>query len=277
MDFFTATIYGLVQGLCEFLPVSSSGHLALLPVFIEIKDPGVFFDLLMHVGTALAVCLYYHKELKGILISFYQLLVSSFKFKKWQPNKHSDFLMINMLVATIFSVIVILAIKGYADAVNRNYVLIGFNLIVFGFILWVIDALVKRRDDHHFEVKMDFKAAMMIGMAQALAIFPGVSRSGITLTMSRLLGLSKTSAANFTFLLSLPLIFAGAAEKVVEVAKTGGDIPPLSVTLYAVVLSGLVGIITIHFFIKLIKRFSLFYFFLYRLILGLLIWKFFLI
>lgn len=275
MDYLSATIYGLVQGLCEFLPVSSSGHLAILPIFIQIKDPGVFFDLLMHVGTAIAVCLYFHKEIRQLLKSFFNLFKTSFFLKQWQPVHHIDFLMINMLIATIGSVVVIFLLKDYAVAVNRNYILIGFNLIIFGFILWVVDFLIKRKVDNHFETRIDFKAAIMIGIAQAMAIFPGVSRSGITLTMSRGLGLSKTSAANFTFLLSLPIIFAGALTKGLEVVKVGAEIPPLGVTCYAVFLSSVVGILTIHFFIKLIKRISFFYFFIYRLILGILLWNFF--
>jgi undecaprenyl-diphosphatase len=274
MDFLTASIYGIVQGLCEFLPVSSSGHLALLPAFIDVKDPGVFFDLLMHVGTALAVCIYYHRSIGQILTSFYRWMVSLLSFKKWKPAQHADYLMINMLVATFSSVILILVLKDHAEAVNRNYILIGFNLIIFGFVLWIVDLLVKRKVDDHFETKIDVKASVMIGIAQALAIFPGVSRAGITLTMSRGLGLSKTAAANFTFLLSLPIIFAGAAVKILEILKSGAEFPPLMVTVYALFLSGVVGILTIHFFIKLIKRISLFYFFLYRLILGLLVWKF---
>lgn len=273
MDFFTATIYGIVQGLCEFLPVSSSGHLALLPAFIRIKDPGVFFDLLMHVGTALAVCLYYHKSVRQILQSFFRFFMSTIKLKKWIPAQHADYLMMNMLIATISSVFIILIIKDYAEAMNRNYILIGFNLIIFGFILWAIDALVKRKVDDHFETRIDLKAAIMIGIAQAMAIFPGVSRAGITLTMSRGLGLSKTAAANFTFLLSLPIIFAGAAVKTLQIIKTGAEVPSLGITLYALVLSGAVGFVTIHFFIKLIKRMSLLYFFLYRLLLGILIWQ----
>jgi len=198
MDFITATIYGIVQGLCEFLPVSSSGHLALLPAFMEVQDPGVFFDLLMHVGTALAVCLYYHRSIFQILQSFNRLVMTIAKRKTWTPAHHADYLMMNMLVATISSVLVILVIRDNAEALNRHYALIGFNLIIFGFILWIVDFLIKRKVDDHFETRIDFRAAIMIGVAQAMAIFPGVSRAGITLTMSRGLGLSKTAAANFT-------------------------------------------------------------------------------
>lgn len=273
MDFFSATVYGLVQGLCEFLPVSSSGHLALLPAFINIKDPGVFFDLLMHVGTALAVCIYYYKDVKKILLSFFDMLRRILSFKKWSCANSADFLMINMLFATLSSVLLIVVIKDFAELISRNYFLIGFNLILFGILLWITDALIKRKIDNHFETRFDLKAAILVGVAQALAIFPGVSRSGITLTMLRGLGISKTSAANFTFLLSLPIIFAGAVVKSIEVYKDGVALPPITITIYALLLSGVVGITTIHFFIKLIKRINLFYFFLYRLILGLLVWK----
>lgn len=273
MDFYSATIYGIVQGLCEFLPISSSGHLAILPRILNVNDPGVFFDLLMHVGTGLAVTIYYKNEITHILKSFVSMLLSFSRRGKWNPSNHYDFLMMNMGIATISSVILIVLLKDYSESVNRNVILIGFNLIVFGFLMWILDLIIKRKVDHELEKKIDLKASIMIGIAQAIAIFPGVSRAGITLTMGRGLGFSKTSAANFSFLLSLPIIFAGAMSKAVEVVKENHPVPEITITIYAILVSGVVGLTTIHYFLKLLKNINLFYFFLYRLLLGLLIWN----
>lgn len=273
MDYFSATIYGIVQGLCEFLPISSSGHLAILPRVLHVQDPGVFFDLLMHVGTGLAVSIYYRNEIIHLIRSFVSLIISVCRRRRWIPSNHYDFLMINMTLATVSSVILIALLKKHSEVVNRNIILIGFNLIIFGFLMWILDLLIKSKVDHELEKKVDLKSSIMIGIAQALAIFPGVSRAGITLTMGRGLGFSKSSSANFSFLLSLPLIFAGALSKGVEVLKTHQPTPDIVLTLYAILLSGVVGLMTIHFFLKLIKNINLIYFFLYRLIIGIILWN----
>lgn len=256
MDFLTATLYGVIQGISEFLPISSSGHLTLLPYFIKIPPPGVFFDLAMHGGTALAIMAYFSSDLIKILKSLFA------------ENKAY---IINCFLATLASVLLILPLMGVAKEM-RSPVVVMMNQIVFGLILFFADLYQRRHPKKFpFETAVLYKAVIMIGLAQAVAIFPGVSRSGITLSMALFLGVSKYEGGRFSFLLSLPLIFAGLILEGYSVYQGGAGQVSLFPTLWGVVVSFLVGLMTIHFFLKIFSRVSFLWFTLYRLAIGLVI------
>lgn len=261
MDFFSATIYGILQGLTEFLPVSSSGHLALLPHVLSIKDPGVVFDLAMHVGTALSIILYFRKD---ILLLWSQLL--SF-IKKDTTEK--NYVAINMVFATVVTVIAVLVLKGFAQSYGRSPIMIATNLAVFGLFMILADIFYKDEEKGLMEAPQWGRAAL-IGLFQGLAIFPGVSRSGATLTISRAIGLGREEATRFSFLLSLPIILAGFFYKL-PVLLSGKEAFSMGVCCYGILVSFLIGLLTIHFFLKFIKKMGLWLFSLYRLILSCLI------
>ncbi|MCO4795001.1 MAG: undecaprenyl-diphosphate phosphatase, partial [Bacteriovoracaceae bacterium] len=132
MDWITATLYGLIQGLTEFLPVSSSGHLALLPKIMEFKDPGVLFDLSMHVGTALSITVYFHKDLLNILRELFKIV------SKRKVEESSSFV-VNLIISTLATLIIVLLIKTPALAFGRSSTLIAVNLISFGIIMFFSD------------------------------------------------------------------------------------------------------------------------------------------
>jgi undecaprenyl-diphosphatase len=257
-----AIVYGVIQGLTEFLPISSSGHLALIPYFSDsIQDPGVFFDLLMHVGTALAVLIYFHKDILKLVKGLFDIL---------KRNKSQEaFFSSNFILATVSSVVLILILKDKALELGRNPSYIAFNLIFFGFLMWISDLKTP------WEIKMDgekeFKKSILIGLSQALAIFPGVSRSGVTLTSARFLGLSRQEATRFSFLMSLPIILASIAYKAPAILKGEAITESYLVMFIGVFVSFLIGFVTIHYFLKAIKKVGLFWFFIYRLALGLFI------
>jgi undecaprenyl-diphosphatase len=258
-----AIIYGFIQGISEFLPVSSSGHLALLPKFFDVSDPGVVFDLVMHLGTALAVIIYYHKEIKQLILEFFEIV----KFRSLDRG----FFFQNFALATIVSFILILIIKDFALMYGREGAFIGANLIFFGILMFLSD--LKKEDESISLVgNKNYFKAIVIGASQSLAIFPGVSRSGITLTSARFMNLSRLEASRFSFLLSLPIILASVAYKVPEIASGVGIDVDLSVILIGVISSFLFGIVTIHFFLKLISKMGLWIFTVYRIIIGLLVW-----
>ena len=263
MNFFEAIVYGLIQGLSEFLPISSSGHLALLPHVMNIKDPGVIFDLMMHFGTALAVFTYFRKDILNYAKSFTPALAN------FNVGGEDRWFIRNFIFSTFASVLLIVLLMPIAKMARTPWIIIA-NLTVFGGLLWFAD-WKNKQDKNHLDSPMtsglQWKLAGLIGAAQALAIFPGVSRSGITLTFALLLGMKRKEAGSYSFLLSLPIIFAGILKEVPDLMKTQ-DNSSLIVLLAGVVTSFLVGFATIHFFMKLIGKIQLGYFAIYRWIIA---------
>lgn len=269
MNFLEAIIYGVIQGLSEFLPVSSSGHLALLPYVMQIKDPGVIFDLMMHFGTAIAVMVYFRKDIFRYAKVFTPSLID---FKVGGDDR---WFVRNFIFATFVSVFFIVVLIP-VSAVARNPWFIIFNLSFFGGLLWYADwknFKMLKSEINPMITSFQFKLAGLIGMSQALAIFPGVSRSGITLTMALFLGMRRPDAGAFSFLLSLPIIIAGILHETPELMKTQNS-DGLFILLTGVASSFIVGWATIHFFMKLISKMHLRYFAFYRwIIAGLMIWS----
>ena len=243
MNFFETLCYGLIQGLTEFFPVSSSGHLALLPHFLKIGDPGLLFDLSMHAGTAMAVVIYFRKD-------FWKLLRTPFS-----PY------MTNLMIATLTTLGLVLILKNMADEYGREPRAIAFNLIVFGILLYVADRF-SRKDG-----ALSLKKSVLIGLLQAVAIFPGVSRSGSTLLMGRLMGLPREDAARFSFLLSVPIIVGGIVFKLPRFYEGNLDFE-LSSCFLGIFISFIVGLSAIHFFLKIFVRVGMGVFCLYRIILA---------
>lgn len=244
-----AIIYGFVQGVTEFLPVSSSGHLALLPKVLHIPDPGVAFDLAMHVGTALSILIYFKKDVVNLF------------------SQKSRAFLSNQVIATSVSVIFILVLKFISEKFGRSPFIISGNLIFFGLLMVWADIKGTKNKTMIMEDSLQWKRAFLIGLFQSLAIFPGVSRSGATLTISRFLGLSRVESGRFSFLLSLPIIAAGFIYKFPEL-DSHGAIDWLSV-LVGILISFLIGILTIHYFLKFIEKVGLGIFGVYRIILAL--------
>jgi undecaprenyl-diphosphatase len=264
MNSIEAIIYGVIQGLSEFLPVSSSGHLALLPYVMQIKDPGVVFDLMMHLGTAIAVITYFRHD---ILKYAKTITPSLIDLKQGTP---SQWFVRNFLFTTFVSVLLIVALIPISK-LARDPNIIVFNLVVFGAVLWIADVYNRRKTqllDSPMESKMQWKMAAMIGAAQALAIFPGVSRSGITLSVALILGMRRKEAGAYSFLMSLPIILAGILKEVPELMHAGNE--RLVILFWGVTSSFIVGWLTIHFFMKLIGSIKLGYFSVYRWVLAIL-------
>lgn len=263
MSFFEAIIYGLIQGFSEFLPVSSSGHLALLPYVMKIKDPGVVFDLMMHLGTAFAVITYFRHDLIRYVKTFTPQLAN------FKVGGEDRWFVRNFITSTFVSVFFIVIFIPLAKMARDPWFIVG-NLTVFGGLLWFSD-YKNRHISQHLESPMtqrlQWRLASLIGFAQALAIFPGVSRSGITLTCALLLGMKRRDAGNYSFLLSLPIIIAGILKEVPDLMKTQNDSSFL-VMLTGVATSFIVGWATIHFFMKLISKIHLSYFAIYRWIIA---------
>lgn len=257
--------YGVVQGMTEFLPVSSSGHLALIPFITSVKDPGTMFDLSLHVGTAFSIMFYFKKEVTSVIFNFLKIL------KKRKIKTPEEAFAFNMFISTVVTVLAALLIKDLALTYGRSVQLIAFNLAFFGIVMALVDRFCTTLPEGVMN-QIQRGRSFLIGLIQVIALFPGVSRSGITLTMSRIVGLSRLEASRFSFLLSLPLILGGMIYQTKSI-----DASSLSFTLEEVIwgigLSFLVGLLTIHFFLKFIARVGLLPFALYRVTLaGLIFW-----
>lgn len=260
MSDWIALLYGFIQGISEFAPVSSSGHLALLPHLIGFTDPGLAFDLAMHVGTAFAVMVYFSSDLKKLIGSGLKFI-----FKKVKDDQF--YFLVNFIISTIATVFLVLIFKDIAEVSARKPELIAFNLIFFGVLMWWVDR--KFLSDENISMKnYSLKKAIFIGLAQGIAVFPGVSRSGITLTAARFFNLSRSESARYSFLLSLPIILAGAVYKAPKILAAGQSFEFISLII-GIVSSFVFGLITIHFFLKILKKFGLGGFAIYRILIAL--------
>lgn len=254
-----ALIYGVIQGITEFLPVSSSAHLALIPKFFPLEDPGVIFDLVMHVGTAFAVLVYFKKDIASLMREGMEILTK-------KDIKNTGFFFQNFIFATFISFISILLIKDLTFAYGRSSLFISINLISFGILMFLSD--LTKSEDIDLVRKKDIKRAFIIGLAQSFAVFPGVSRSGITLTAGRFSKLSRLEASRFSFLLSLPIILASVVYKLPEIIKGDAIHVDFGIITVGVMTSFVVGLLSIHFFLKIIVKMGLWAFMIYRVILG---------
>lgn len=266
MKIYEAFIYGLIQGLSEFLPVSSSGHLALLPHVMKINDPGVVFDLMMHLGTGLAVMTYFWKDIRRYILTFTPQLID------FRQGGEDRWFVRNFIFSTFVSVFTILLLIPLSKLARDPWIIVT-NLSFFGALLWISDVVNRKKSEHldsPMTRRMQWWLAGLIGFAQALAIFPGVSRSGITLSVALLLGMKRKEAGAFSFLLSLPIIFAGILKEIPDLMKEQ-DSSGWLVLITGVVTSFIVGWLTIHYFMKLIGRIQLGYFAVYRWLVAALI------
>jgi undecaprenyl-diphosphatase len=248
-------ILGLVQGLGEFLPISSSAHLVLVPWFFKWEDPGLTFDIALHLGTLIAVALYFWRD-------WLRLLTKGFTDTKSTDGK----LFWYLVLATIPGAAIGYALEKQAETVFRNPLLIAFMLVLLGVILyWADQKSAKKTDVSHITLKTSF----LIGLSQALAIIPGVSRSGITMTTGLLLGMTREGAARFSFLLSAPIIFGAAAVKLPHIIAH-----PQLITnefLTGMFVAAISGIASIGFLLRYVQTKTFLPFVWYRFILAALV------
>ncbi len=255
MEIIQASILGIVQGLTEFLPISSSGHLYLLSEFFfkwEISDS---FDIALHFGTLLAVCIFFFKD-------WIKLIVGGFKklFKKEDSTEGRIFWY--MVIATIPAGIIGLLFEYFLEDILKQPLIVATALIVMGIILYIVDK--KAKSEVTLE-KMTFKQAFLIGVSQVLAFIPGVSRSGATITVGRALKVKREAVAKYTFLLSTPMIFAATILKIMDFQ--------FSIAFFVgVLVSFAVGLLVIKFLMNFLKKGSFKIFAIYRVIIGLVVY-----
>lgn len=258
MSIIEAAFLGVVQGLTEFLPVSSSGHLVIFQNLLKIDEPGVLFEIMVHIGTLLAVIIYFRKDV-------YHLIAAIFQWKKRRPEEVKSYqrLLFYIIVATCVTGILGIAFQDLFESFFDNLLLVGCMLLVTGLILFISDRI---KDTSREELNLG--SSLLIGFAQSLAIIPGISRSGVTISTAIFTRLTRETAARFSFLLSIPAILGAALLNIKDLSQ----VMKIDGTGISYIIGGIsaavVSYFAIMFLISLIKKAKLSYFSIYCWIIG---------
>jgi undecaprenyl-diphosphatase len=257
MDTLQTVMTALLQGLTEFLPISSSAHLILLPRFVGWQDQGLAFDVAVHVGTLLAVVVYFREELAVMLRDWLRSLggarrTAEARLAWW------------VLLGTIPVAVAGLALHDLIETRLRSALVIAVTTLVFGVLLGWSDRRGRQRRD---EATLGWGDVLFIGLAQAVALIPGTSRSGITITAALALGLTRSAAARFSFLLSIPVILMAGGYETLKLVEMAGPVA-WDVLLLGTAVAAISAYLCIHYFLRLIERIGMLPFVLYRLVLG---------
>jgi undecaprenyl-diphosphatase len=258
MDLFQTIVLALIQGLSEFLPISSSAHLILVPKLTNWQDQGLAFDIVLHLGTLSAVVTYFRAEIKQLLNDFF----SSINQRKMVGESKMAW---GVVLGTIPVGIFGLLFKDFIELHLRSMEVIAYSTLIFGVLLGLADFINNKRSTH--KVSLDWFDVFFIGLFQAIALIPGTSRSGITITAALFLGLSRKLSAQFSFLLSIPVIVLSAGLATKNIINQGEKLELLPLFL-GFIISGAFAYLTIAWFMKLIEKVGMVPFVIYRLILG---------
>ena len=259
MTEFQALVLGLIQGLSEFLPISSSAHLALTPWFFGWESGGLAFDVALHTGTLVAVAWYFRKEWIALAKAAWSIV------RQRSVRTPEEWRLVYLVVATIPAAIAGLTVEDLAETTFRSPRLIAINLMLMGVVLWLADRFARR--NRPFE-GMRFRDAVTIGFVQCLALLPGVSRSGSTITGALVLGFDRQSAAVFSFLMSFPVTLAAAVLKAPDAFTAGTEASTIFIGIAAAAVSSWLAITVL---LRFVARHSFGVFALYRIVLGIIV------
>jgi undecaprenyl-diphosphatase len=258
MGILQALLLGLIQGLTEFIPVSSSGHLVIFHHLLGVNETGLAFDVALHAGTLIALVAYFWKDI-------WQLLRALFK------HNHKTRLAWLLIAATVPAAVIGYLLESAAESSFRSIKLVSLTMLTFGLVMLLAEHYYKNRKHHTALENVTLKESMAMGFAQALAIVPGVSRSGSTITAGLLTGLDRVSATRFSFLLGIPITF-GAILKVFTEASFASQVKNEQMVFVVGVITALLsGLFAIRFMLKYLSKHGLYAFAYYRMALALLV------
>ena len=255
MDIIQAIILALLQGLTEFLPISSSAHLILLPVLLGWEDQGLAFDVAVHVGTLMAVVAFYQKDIRLIIVAWSGSLIG-------KGSSEDSKLAWYVILGTIPVGLVGISLPNSVEEVLRSPLVIAASTIIFAILLWFSEKRAKEA-----RTTVTLLDALIIGLFQAIALIPGTSRSGITITAGLLTGLKREYAARFSFLLSVPVIALAGMLKALELYKAAEPVS-WDLMIIGALVSAVVAYLSIGWFLKLLEKIGMMPFVYYRLFLG---------
>lgn len=253
MLLFYTVILSIVQGITEFLPISSSAHLLLFPWLFNFPDPGLGFDAAIHIGTALALLVFFGKQ-------FYDLI------KK--KDKLLWYVLIASVPAAIFGFLGDKWIDQHLHQASYAPLIVGILMILFSIVMYVVDkkATLELNIEH-----VGYKKAIAIGFAQVLALIPGTSRSGVTIVAGEYLGLDRESAARFSFLMATPISLGAGLYKFVQLMGDKTQTFPISLTIVGIIVTFFVGLAVIKWLLDYLKKHTLTAFVIYRVVVGILV------
>ena len=261
MSILQAIVFGAVQGLTEFLPISSTAHLILLPWFLGWPDPGLAFDVALHLGTLVALLIYFRADWIVLITSALGLL----RGRTQSPNARMAMLIV---AATIPGAAAGALFEHKVEDALRAPPLIGLMLIVMALVLVAAEAVGQRKKSI---IEISWGDALAIGVAQAFAIVPGVSRSGSTITAGLFLNMKRDAAARFSFYLSAPIIAGAVGKKMIDILRSGLGLEQLSPFIVGIIVSGIVGYLAIAFLMRYLQTHNTFLFVFYRIVLGIVV------
>ena len=250
-------VLAIVQGLTEFLPISSSGHLVLVPIFFGWTDQGLAFDVAVHFGSLLAVLLFFRHDIAGLLRGTVQVLGAKL-------DSLESRMALGIALGTIPAALAGLTLAGWIEANLRSTSVVVVTLSGYAVLMILADRLGRRNRNI---AGITIKDAILIGVAQALALIPGTSRSGVTITTALALGFERQDAARFSFLLAVPVVLLATVFSLVRLLASDESVAwdPLAI---GVVISGIVAYLSIEFFMRFVSRIGLMPFAIYRLVLA---------
>lgn len=222
MTYLMSVILGFVQGVAEFLPISSSGHLTLLQYFFGMEEPDQLFNILLHFATLLAVCLVYFQDIVEMIVEFFRFLSDLFRRKTSMGNPPEARRLILLLIVATLPLLVVLVVKDAIEALGDHPPFVSCALIVTGFILFVSDRMSR---GYKTARNATLRDVLLVGVAQGLATVPGISRSGSTISAGMALGFDRKFAVRFSFLMSLPAVLGATILEVADVLGSGQGIP----------------------------------------------------
>lgn len=261
MSFFHSILLGLIQGIAEFLPISSSGHLAIAEHLLGLKDAGAvpeFYDVLLHLGTLLAVFAAYWPEIRDIILEFFRGIRDIAHHSTPTPVPPARRMILLIIVATL-PLFVVLPIKDKVESLSGSMVFIGLALLVTGVLLFASDRVRRGRKNEASATMLD---ALLVGVGQAIATMPGISRSGMTITAGCFVGYERRFAVRFSFLMSIPAILGANILSLKDAIDAGIDWSQLPVYLVGVITAAVVGYLCIRL-LKMIADKGKFGFFAY--------------
>ncbi|WP_456694781.1 undecaprenyl-diphosphate phosphatase [Aeromicrobium sp. P5_D10] len=262
MDFLQAVVLGVIQGLTEFLPISSSAHLAIFPKFFGWDDPGAAYTAVVQIGTEVAVVLYFWRDIWTIGSGWVKGVFSS-EARRAPEWRMGWFVIIGSLPIVLFG----LALQGLIDREFRNLWVIGTTLIVLGIVLGIAERVGRKTSGIE---SMTLRHAILLGLAQAGALVPGVSRSGATISMGLFLGYERAAATRYAFLLAIPAVLGAGIYKLKDIPG-GENAYGVGPTIVGTIVSFVVGIAVIHWLLKFVSTRSYAPFVVYRIGLGALV------
>ena len=252
MNYLIAIILGLVQGVTEFLPISSSGHLAVLQNLFDVQDveaDHTFFSVLLHLATLVSVCIVYREDIKGMIMEAFAFIHDARHPKPGHDGVKPQRRLLLMIIISIIPLFIVLPFKDYVESLSSSTMFIGFAFLFTGLMLMLSD---KMQNGRKTEKNMSIKDALVIGACQAVAVLPGISRSGATITSGMAVGLKRSFAVKFSFLMSLPAILGANILELFDAFSQGIDWSVMPMYLVGMIVAGITG----YFAIGLVRMLS---------------------